>query len=116
MIPFADRRLLTSVLETSDSAFALRISIHRDKRKKKQTDTKDRCKELPPVLHTLWKKFLPYSDHCRSVRMTRKFLGEYRIFTQEQIVTALKIEALEMAYELHLLHSGGREPRIPLGD
>ena len=48
--------------------------------------------------------------------MTRNFLGEYRIFTQEQIVTALKIEALEMAYELHLLHSGGREPRIPLGD
>ena len=48
--------------------------------------------------------------------MTRNFLGEYRIFTRKQISIALKIEALEMAYELHLLLSGGREPRIPLGD
>ena len=38
--------------------------------------------------------------------MTRKFLGEYRIFTQEQIVIALKIEALEMAYELQLGSAG----------
>jgi hypothetical protein len=49
-----------------------------------------------------------YSVLCRACRATGNFSGEYRIFTQDERTSTLKIRMLEMAYRLHPSGWGAR--------